>query len=104
MSDYKNLNLDRDAIDAHVAKFLECNNMVQDGEPTVVGKAKRYKFGSAGSKFAMVDLYLNQDGTTTINHRIGSNQEVGEHFADYLKTTINPAEAQGFAWRVDALL
>lgn len=92
MSDYKNLNLDREVIDTHVAKFLESNNMAQDGEPTIVGKAKRYQFGSAGSKFAMVDLYLNQDGTTTISHKIGGNQELGEQLAAYLKATINPAE------------
>lgn len=92
MSDYRNLILDRDAIDAHVAKFLESNDMVLDGEPKMVGKAKRFLFGSPGSKFAMVDLYLNRDGTTTISHKIGSNQELGEQFASYLKATINPAE------------
>ncbi|WP_417526384.1 type II toxin-antitoxin system RnlA family toxin [Marinomonas shanghaiensis] len=103
MSDYKNLNLDRDAIDAHVAKFLECNNLVQDGDPTAVGKANRYKFGSAGSKFAMVDLYLNQDGTTTITYKIGSNQELGEHFAAYLKATINPAEFESVNLSIDGI-
>ena len=103
MSDYKNLNLDRDAIDAHVAKFLESNNLAQDGEPTIVGKAKRYKFGSAGSKFAMVDLYLNQDGTTTINHKIGTNQELGEQFSAYLKATINPAEFESVNLSIDGI-
>ncbi len=103
MSDYKNLNIDRAAIDAHVGKFLEGNSMVQDGEPTPVGKAQRYRFGSAGSKFAMVDLYLNQDGTTTINHKIGNNQELGEQFADYLKATINPAELESVNLSIDGI-
>lgn len=103
MSDYKNLNLDRDAIDTHVTKFLESNNMAQDGEPTTVGKARRYQFGSAGSKFAMVDLYLNQDGTTSINHKIGSNQELGEQLATYLKATINPAEFESVNLSIEGI-
>lgn len=103
MSDYKNLNLDRDAIDAHFVKFLESKNLVQDGEPTIAGKCKRYKFGSVGSRFAMVDLYLNQDGTTTINHRIGKNQELGEQFAIYLKATINPAEFESVNLSIDGI-
>ena len=92
MSDYKKLNLNRGAIDVHIAKFLECNDLIQDGEPTQVQKAKRYKFGSAGSKFATVDLYLNQDGTTSISYKLGHNQELGKQFADYLKATISSAE------------
>lgn len=103
MADYKNLNLDRDAIEANVAKFLESNNLAQDGEPTEVGKAKRYKFGSAGSKFAMVDLFLNQDGTTTISHKIGTNQELGEQLAAYLKATINPAEFETVNLSIDGV-
>lgn len=66
--------------------------MAQDGEPKIVGKAKRYHFDSAGTKFATVDLFLNQDGTTTISHKIGNNQELGEQLAAYLNATINPAE------------
>jgi hypothetical protein len=103
VSDYKNLNLNRDAIGTHVAKFLESNNLAQDGEPTIVGKAKRYQFGSAGSKFATVDLYLNQDGTTTISHKIGGNQELGEQLASYLKATINPAEFESVNLSIDGI-
>lgn len=103
MPDYKSLNLDRDAIDTHVAKFLESNNMAQDGEPTTVGNPKRYQFGSAGSKFAMVDLYLNQDGTTTINYKIGGNQELGEQLAAFLKSTINPAEFEPVNLSIDGI-
>jgi hypothetical protein len=94
MTDYKDLNLDRASIDDHVTKFLEVNHMSLDGEARMAGKAKRFIFGSAGSKFAMVDLFLNQNGTTTINHKIGSNQALGEQLADYLKATINPAELE----------
>jgi len=103
MTDYKNLNLNREVIDAHVAKFLESNNMAQDGEPKIVGKAKRYQFGSAGTKFAMVDLFLNQDGTTTISHKIGSNQELGEQLAASLKATINPAEFESVNLSIDGI-
>lgn len=103
MSDYSNLNLNRDAIDANIAKFLENNAMVQDGEPTLVGKAMRYKFGSLGSKFAMVDLFLNKDGTTTISYKVGSNQELGEQLAYYLKKTINPAEFESVNLSIDGI-
>lgn len=103
MSDYKNLNLDRDAIDSHVTKFLESQDMRLDGEPKMVGKAKRFIFGCPGSKFAMVDLFLNRDGTTTISHKIGSNQELGEQFASYLKATINPAEFETVNLSIDGV-
>jgi hypothetical protein len=103
MSDYKNLNLNRDALDANIATFLASNGLSQDGESKMVGKAKRYTFGSAGSKYAMVDLYLNQDGTTTIMHKIGSNQELGEKFAVHLKATINPAEFESVNLSIDGI-
>lgn len=94
MSAYKDLNLDRESIDGHVHSFLDSNGLVLDGEPKMVGKAKRYTFGSAGSKFALVDLYLNNNGTTTIQWQIGSNKELGETLAVFLKSTINPAELE----------
>jgi hypothetical protein len=95
MSAYKNLNLDREAIETHVDKFLELNGMSLDGEPEMVGAArKRILFGSAGSKYAMVDFHLNQNGTTTINHKVGGNQPLGQELAEYLKATINPDELE----------
>ena len=92
MADYKDLNLNRETLFQHIQKFLDMQGMKLDGEPKDVGKAKRLTFGRSGEEFAMVDLYLNANGTTTISYKLGKNQAVGEQLADYLKATIDPGE------------
>lgn len=53
---------------------------------------KRVIFGKVGGVSATVDLFLNNNGTTTVHYKIGKNQELGLLLAEYLKGTIDPAE------------
>lgn len=96
MSEFKDLNLDRETLEAQVTNFLQDNGLALAGNPTERnnGQIKRYQFGRPGSEFATVDLHLNKSGTTTIQWRIGKNQELGEQLAEYLKATIDPAELE----------
>ncbi|HDQ4328767.1 TPA: type II toxin-antitoxin system RnlA family toxin [Pseudomonas aeruginosa] len=92
MSDYKDLNLNREALDANIQSFLQSNGYTLDGSIQIQGNRKRVVFGAAGAEFATVDLHLNSTGTTTVQWKMGKNQPVGEQLAIYLKATINPAE------------
>ncbi len=92
MSDYKDLNLDRETLDANIHNFLESNGCTLDGGIQQVDKRKRVVFGAAGTEFATVDLHLNGTGTTTVQWKMGKNQPAGEQLAAYLKSTINSAE------------
>lgn len=92
MSDYKDLNLSREALDANIQRFLELNGHQLDGQIQNTAVKKRVVFGSAGAEFAMVDLHLNNTGTTTIQWKLGKNQPLGETLAAFLKETIDPAE------------
>ena len=92
MSDYKDLNLNRETLDANIHSFLESNGYTVDGRIQEGHKSKRVIFGTAGTEFATVDLHLNGSGTTTIQWKMGKNQQIGAQLATYLKATINPAE------------
>lgn len=92
MSDYKDLNLNRETLDANIHSFLESNGYTVDGRIQEGDKRKRVIFGAGGIEFATVDLHLNSSGTTTVQWKMGKNQPIGEQLAIYLKATINPAE------------
>ncbi|KKO44781.1 RNAase [Arsukibacterium ikkense] len=92
MSDYKDLNLNREILIPAIYKFLELNGFQLDGEIQETPNKKRVVFGAAGLDFATVDLHLNKSGTTTIHWKLGKNHGLGETFAVYLKATIDPAE------------
>jgi len=92
MSEYKDLNLNREALDENIHSFLESKGYTMDGGIQQFDKRKRAVFGAAGNEFATVDLHLNATGTTTIQWKLGRNQPIGEELALYLKATINPAE------------
>ncbi|MCP1229350.1 type II toxin-antitoxin system RnlA family toxin [Acetobacter fabarum] len=92
MSDYKDLNLNRETLDANILTFMESKSYTLDGGIKLLEKRKRVVFGATGSEYATVDLHLNATGTTTVQWKMGKNQPIGEQLAAYLKTTINPAE------------
>jgi hypothetical protein len=92
MSDYKDLNLNRETLDTNIHSFLQSNGYALDGQIQGFGNRKRVVFGAIGTEFATVDLHLNGAGTTTVQWKMGKNQPVGEQLAIYLKATINPAE------------
>ncbi|MFU8463056.1 type II toxin-antitoxin system RnlA family toxin [Pseudomonas aeruginosa] len=92
MSDHKDLPLDREKLDTHILQFMEIKGYEIDGGIQANARGKRICFGAPGSEFALVDIFLNNDGTTTIHWAIGKNREVGNTLADYLKSTIDPGE------------
>lgn len=94
MSDYRELNLNRETLDANIQSFLESNGYQLDGQIQNLGNRKRVVFGPAGAEFAKVDLHLKNTGTTTIQWKLGKNQPLGEQLAVYLKGTIDPAELE----------
>lgn len=103
MSDYKDLNLNREMLDANIHSFLVANSYTLDGGIQLLDKRKRVVFGAAGAEFATVDLHLNRTGTTTVQWKIGKNQSVGEQLAAYLKTTINPEEFESVNYSLSGI-
>ncbi|MGB0467395.1 MAG: type II toxin-antitoxin system RnlA family toxin [Pontibacterium sp.] len=103
MADYKNLNLNREALDANIGKFFDERGLTADGEPGQRGSVTRYTFGQAGADFAMVDLHMNKDGTTTVNWKLGKNKSLGEELAIYLKATIDPAEFESVNYSLSGI-
>lgn len=90
---YKGLNLKREAIEAYVDDFLNCNSLVlRIIESKNNGNIKRIVVGRPGIDDAIIDLHLVNDGTTTINYKVGRNQQLGKCLADHLYETIDPGE------------
>lgn len=103
MSDYKDLNLDRDTLDANICAFLESNGYTSDGGIQLLDKRKRIVFGAVGTEFATVDLHLNNTGTTTVQWKMGKNPSIGEQLAIHLKATINPAEFENVNYSLQGI-
>lgn len=103
MSDYKDLNLNREALDENIQRFLEQNGHQLDGQIQNSTAKKRVLFGSTGAEFAMVDLHLNNTGTTTIQWKLGKNHPLGETLAVYLKGTIDPAEFENVNYSLSGI-
>ena len=88
---YSGMNLCRESIGNYVMAFCKENGLgheLVDRSPS----CKRVIFGKVGGVSATVDLFLNNNGTTTVHYKIGKNQELGLLLAEYLKGTIDPAE------------
>lgn len=92
VTDYKGLNLRREEIERYVQEFIDSNSLVLRSIELIDKKRKRIIIGRVGSEDAIIDLYLINDGTTTIQYKIGKNQEIGKQLADYLYGTIDPGE------------
>lgn len=103
MPDYKNLNLNRDMLDENIKNFLTSNQYALGDANSVTERRRRISFGRAGITFAMVDLHLNQDGTTTIQWKLGKNYDLGKTLADYLKATIDPAELKSVNYSLQGI-
>jgi hypothetical protein len=91
--DYKGLNLRRDEIDQYLTVFVDINSFVlRSCEFLDNKKRKRITIGRVGTEDAIIDLHLNNDGTTTIQYKIGKNQELGQLLAQHFYSTIDPGE------------
>lgn len=89
MTDYKNLPLERENLDNFIDQFARDNELEIRSNETINNK-KRITLGNVGIDDCMVDLYLVNDGSTTVQFKIGKNQGLGENLADHLFNTINP--------------
>ncbi|MFZ2725382.1 MAG: type II toxin-antitoxin system RnlA family toxin [Methylococcaceae bacterium] len=91
--DYKNLNLHREKINYYIDEFVVKHSLtLRSNDFYQNNKKKRVIIGRVGVEDATIDLHMNIDGTTTIQYKLGKNQELGEHLATYLYNTINPDE------------
>jgi hypothetical protein len=89
VSDFKDLNLDRDKLNENILEFIAKCNYSIEGEISLNNNKKRVKFGRIGSPYALVDLSLNKSGGTTVQFKQGANPELGEQLAEYLKSTMD---------------
>jgi len=91
---YKNLNLDRAAIEELTQKMIAERGYTLESFDDVPGTqaGKRVVFGHAGKNFATVDILFIKGGASTIKYLTGANRELGKELADYLYESINPAE------------
>ncbi|QSX30101.1 type II toxin-antitoxin system RnlA family toxin [Shewanella cyperi] len=91
---YKNLNLDRAAIDGLVDNFAAQHQFTVESIGNTPGSqnGKRVVFGRIGTPYATVNVFFIKDGTSTIQFLTGLNPELGKQLADYLYDSINPAE------------
>jgi hypothetical protein len=84
MTDYKDLNLGREALDEQILNFLNTSGYEAEGGIQISKRGKRVEFGAVGAQFATVDFLLNNKGTTTIQWKMGQNQPLGEKLAIHL--------------------
>lgn len=95
MCNYKNLNLSLDMLDQYIEKFIEetCWKLRSDETNNKNGqKIRKIKIGAKGQEDALIHLYLNGDGTTTISYKLGKNIDLSKKFAAYLYNTIDEDE------------
>lgn len=102
MENHKNLNLKRESIDEYVKQFAE-ESSLEIRENNSDGKKKRIKMGKVGIDDATIDIFLNQDGTTTISHKVGKNQELGALLSQFLYNTIDPNEFININFRLKGI-
>lgn len=88
---FSGMNLCRESLGDHIKTFCEANGFGYEINE-MPSACKRVIFGKVGGVSATVDLFLNNNGTTTVHYKIGKNQELGLFLAEYLKGTIDPAE------------
>jgi hypothetical protein len=89
---YKSLNLRREEIDRYVQEFVNDNSLVLRSIELQGNNKKRIVIGRVGIEDATVDLFLNTNGTTTVQFKLGKNQTLGGNLAKHLYETINPDE------------
>ena len=90
---FSGMNLCRESLGDHIKTFCEANGFGYEINE-MPSACKRVTFGRAGERPAMVNLFLNSNGTTTVQYKIGKNQKLGLSLAEYLKGTINPEELE----------
>lgn len=104
MTDYKNLPLERENIDIFLDQFTKENNLEIRSNEIQNGNKKRVTIGGVGIDNCMVDLHLVKDGSTTIQWKVGQNQELGKKFADYLINTIDTNQLESVNFTLKGII
>jgi hypothetical protein len=78
----KSLNLDRAKIEPIIQEFFPQYIYQKDEKPS---NLYVYKFSSASTKTASLNIYHNIDGTTTLMYKTGANQELSLQIAEKIK-------------------
>jgi len=86
---YKKLNIERDKIQPLVEKF--CNTTIQNAtissKKVRQGKEEQYTIsGEYGGlkKDMKISFISNQEGSTTINYKMGKSQDISKEIADFI--------------------
>lgn len=92
---YKELNLNRDCLEPVVDQFIQEHSLNLRSRGLLSGKSiYRVVIGKPGMDDATLDVYFNQNGTSTLHYKTGKNQHVGRDLAQKLFETIHPEEFQ----------
>jgi RNase LS, bacterial toxin DBD domain/RNase LS, bacterial toxin N-terminal/RNase LS, bacterial toxin len=83
-SDFKELNIAKNRLEEIIRKFWESNNCQQGKYSTVQPARHRAEYIQDGCQVT-VDFHFINNGTTTIQSKIGKNHDKGEQLAIYLK-------------------
>jgi RNase LS, bacterial toxin DBD domain/RNase LS, bacterial toxin N-terminal/RNase LS, bacterial toxin len=86
-SDFKELNIDRTILKEKINTFWMMNNCQEGKYSEDKPSLHRVEYLQDGCK-VMVDLYFVNNGTTTINTKVGKNQAKGEELAIYLRSEL----------------
>lgn len=87
MSTYQSLNIDQSKLDEVIDSFLNENNL-KILDTTKTPDKIRVNFGETGEQNALFEIFLKNDGTTTLHFKIGKNQHLGEKLACYIKSKL----------------
>lgn len=88
VSDYARLNLDRDSIDGIIDEFMKQHGFCYENK--VSDNKCRIEFGKTGEPSSTVVLHFCNDGTTTIQYKLGKNTRLGLLLAQTIKDSIHP--------------
>ncbi|MEZ8151219.1 type II toxin-antitoxin system RnlA family toxin [Vibrio breoganii] len=92
---YQNINLTREIIEPTIRQFADSNSLVvRNLDTRPGGKGLRASVGKPGISDCILDIYFIDGGASTLQYKIGKNQELGKVIADTLYETIHPDEFQ----------
>jgi hypothetical protein len=100
--EYKKLNLDRVKIKEYVQGYcrISGSELIEFDQSV---KKIRVQIKPNEGKVALVDLFLNLDGTTTVQYKLGVNKEEGKNLAQHLKSTINEEEPNNVSFLLNGI-
>lgn len=78
----KGLKLNREKLHNHI--HTELSKTFQVTKDLKPNNLTIFKFIVTGSPIAMLNIYENQDGTTTLYHKVGANQDLSKEIAEQL--------------------